>query len=216
MTDNKERIMEKIQALLQKTVENGASQEEAIAAATMAQKLMAKYKIEEIAAPEPEKIDSTEAEIFADWQMSLAHVIAKNTCCEAIRSKRRGQKTRFIIMGTKKDREVWEKLFSTFFVLIYQGIQEEKKKAKERWGHCRDVAAAYARGYISAIDQEMGQQCRALALVVPDEVKKATADRFPHLTYIRTKRISESAAAATARANGYSDGKTAAGRKMIA
>lgn len=41
-----EKIIEKIRALLEKTVENGASQEEAIAAATMAKRLMEKYKID--------------------------------------------------------------------------------------------------------------------------------------------------------------------------
>lgn len=41
-----EKIIEKIRALLEKTVENGASQEEAIAAAAMVKRLMEKYKID--------------------------------------------------------------------------------------------------------------------------------------------------------------------------
>lgn len=42
-----EKIIEKIKLLLKKTVENGASEEEAIAAAKMAKRLMEKYNIDE-------------------------------------------------------------------------------------------------------------------------------------------------------------------------
>lgn len=44
MADN-EKIMDKIRALLEKTVENGATEQEAIEAAKMAQRLMASRKI---------------------------------------------------------------------------------------------------------------------------------------------------------------------------
>ena len=43
-----EKIMNKIMALLNKTVENGATEQEAIAAGLMAQRLMKKYKISEV------------------------------------------------------------------------------------------------------------------------------------------------------------------------
>ena len=212
---NQEKIMDKIRALLEKTVENGASQEEAIAAAKMAQKLMAKYKIEEVKTPEPEEIDSTEFELMRQWQAELANVLAKNLCCRCIRSTDNG-KSRIITMGKAQDREVWRQMFESFFVLIYNGIKAEKKKAKENFGHCRDVELAYARGFIQAVNEAMGEQCRALALVVPDEVNKATRERFPYLSHRTARALNGSAATGAARATGYSDGRAAAGQKRIA
>lgn len=48
----KDDVLRKIEALLSKTVERGATEHEAIAAANLAQKLIAKYHIEELTTPE--------------------------------------------------------------------------------------------------------------------------------------------------------------------
>jgi len=214
MADN-EKIMEKIRALLEKTVENGASEAEAIEAAKMAQRLMAKYKISEITTEQKEEIDSTEMDISRQWQAQLAHVLAKNLCCRVVLTHSGSRKTRFVVMGRKQDREVWQQMFETFFILIYKGAKEERAKAKELYGHVQDVETSYAMGFIRAIGEELGQQCRALALVIPDEVNLATHRRFPHLGKGRSRTISGNSATRTANANGYSDGKTAAGQKRI-
>ena len=213
---DQEKIMEKIRALLEKTVENGASQEEAIAAAAAAQRLMAKYKISEITAQEPETIDSTEADYNKQWHLELAHALAKNLCCRTVRTHPGNRKTRFVIMGKEADRKVWQQMYETFFILIHRGIQQAKKDAKELYGHARDVELAYARGFIRAIEEELGAQCRALALVVPDEVNEATRERFPHLGRCHYRQVAGNGATRTANANGYSDGKIAAGQKRIA
>jgi hypothetical protein len=209
-----EKIMEKIRALLEKTVENGASEAEAIEAAKAAQRLMAKYKIDEITTAAPEEIDSTEMEISRQWQAELANVLAKNLCCRLVLSTT-DRKTRFIVMGKKQDREVWRQMFETFFVLIYRGAKAEREKARQLYGHSRDVETAYARGFIKAIHEELGQQCRALALVIPEEVNEATSKRFPNLRTSHARAISGNSATFNARANGYSDGKTAAGQKRL-
>lgn len=209
-----EKIMDKIRALLEKTVENGASEAEAIEAAKMAQRLMAKYKISEVTAPEMEKIDSTEFETRKQWQTELANVLAKNLCCRCIHDTTY-TRPRIIIMGKKQDREVWEEMFNTFFILIYNGIKQAKREATEKYGHCREVELAYARGFIRAIHEELGQQCKALALVIPDEVNEATRERFPHLTKGRAHYLKGNAATAGARSAGYYDGKAAAGQKRI-
>ena len=126
MADN-EKIMEKIRALLEKTVENGASEAEAIEAAKAAQRLMAKYKISEVTAPEMEKIDSTEFETRKQWQTELANVLAKNLCCRCIHDTTY-TRPRIIIMGKKQDRDVWEEMFNTFFILIYNKVVFSKSK----------------------------------------------------------------------------------------
>lgn len=209
-----ERIMEKIRALLEKTVENGASEAEAIEAAKAAQRLMAKYKIDEVTTAEPEKIDSTEMEISRQWQAQLANVLAKNLCCRVVLTTA-DRKTRFVVMGKEKDRAVWRKMFESFFILIYRGAKAERAKAKEEYGHARDIETAYAMGFIRAINEELGQQCRALALVIPEEVNEATRERFPHLRTQHGRNIHGNMATRAANASGYSDGKNAAGQRRI-
>lgn len=213
---NTEKIMEKIRALLEKTVENGASEAEAIEAAKAAQRLMAKYKISEVTAERKEEIDSTEMDISRQWQIILANVLAKNLCCRCIQTHPEPRKVRFVVMGKEADRKVFEKMYESFFILIYKGAKEAKAKAKAEHGHTHDVESAYAAGFIQAIDEAMGEQCRALALVVPEDVNLATHRRFPNLGRARAWRIDGNSAARTARADGYSDGRSAAGQKRIA
>ena len=118
-------------------------------------------------------------------------------------------------MGKKQDREVWEEMFNTFFILIYKGIKQAKREANEKYGHCREVELAYARGFIKAIHEELGAQCKALALIVPEDVNKATTERYPHLTKERYRAIKGSSATMSARSTGYYDGKAAAGQKRL-
>lgn len=210
-----EKIIEKIRAILEKTVDNGATEQEAIEAAKAAQRLMAKYKIAEVKAAEPEKIDSTEMEISRRWQSYLAATLAENLCCRCVMSNRTG-KMRFIVMGKEADRKVFQTMFETFFVHIYQGIQSEKAKAKVEFGHTKGVETSYAIGFINAIAEALGEQCRALALVVPEEVNKATAERFPRIRTGRAISYGGNAAANAATRNGYSDGRMIAGQKRIA
>jgi hypothetical protein len=211
---DKEKIMDKIRALLEKTVENGATEQEAIEAAKMAQRLMSKYKIQEITTETPETIDSTEMEISRKWQAYLADTLAKNLCCRCVISHGKN-KTRFVVMGKESDRDIFQKMFESFFIMIYKGIQAEKAKAKEMYGHARDVETSYAVGFIQAVGDAMGEQCRALALVVPEEVNEATRERFPHLRKGRAISYGGNAAATAANRNGYSDGRSAASQKRL-
>ena len=65
-----EKIIKKIEKLLNQTVENGCTEQEALAAATMAQKLIAKHHIDvrQIGTDEDEKVDIDETEASnRDW-----------------------------------------------------------------------------------------------------------------------------------------------------
>ena len=73
-----EKIMNKIMALLNKTVENGATEQEAIAAGLMAQRLMKKYKISEVIdTNKPKEVIRNDIKIKTKtWITSLAGVIS--------------------------------------------------------------------------------------------------------------------------------------------
>ena len=211
------KIVEKIAALLAKTVDNGASEQEAIAAAKMAQKLMAKYQVDAVTFEE--KKEDVNDEMFGvtrNWQASLANVIAKNTCCRVIRTnnpnKRRG--SAILFFGRDSDRKTAVGMWKMFAELIRQGIQRAKQAAMSRYGYANTVESSYAMRYIQAINEELGVQCRALTLVVPEEVDDAVHKKFPKLT---TKTISYrvNSAGTMAGSMGYRDGKSAASTKRL-
>lgn len=211
------RIMEKIAALLQKTVENGASEQEAIAAAKLAQKLMAKYHMEAVEIQEKvENIGDESVAVTRNWQCTLAKVIADNTCCRIVQThnatKRRGNL--ILWFGRDSDRQNAIALWQMFAKLIADGVRHARQAAMTRYGNYRNVEGVYALRYIQAIQEEMGEQCRALALVIPEEVNNAVAAKFPKLTRKRySYRLTQ--AASMAGEMGYRDGKSAAGRKRL-
>lgn len=206
MTDQ-EKIMEKIRALLEKTEANGATAEEAAAAATAAQRLMAKYKIEAVDAPKQEEIDSTEFEFSRVWQQILANTLAENLCCKCIVSGKT-----VVVMGKESDRKIWQQLFEKFFVMIYRGAKAAKAAAMNENGRCRDIEYSYASGFIRAIGDAMGEQCRALQLVVDEAVEAAYHKRFPRVCIQKSR----SRVNGESYRNGYNDGKSAAGTRRLA
>lgn len=211
------KIVEKIAALLAKTVDNGASEQEAIAAAKMAQKLMAKYQVDAVTFEEKvEEVNDEMHGVTRNWQVSLANVIAKNTCCKVVRTsapnKRRG--SAILFFGRDSDRKTAVGMWQMFAELIRQGIQRAKRRAMSEYGYTNTVESSYAMRYIQAIHEELGTQCRALALVIPAEVDDAVHKKFPKLT---TKTISYRVNSAGSMAGnmGYRDGKSAASTKRL-
>ena len=213
-------IMEKIAGLLAKTVENGASTHEAIEAAKMAQRLMAKYQIDAVQFEErTEEVGEDCRDITRNWQMSLATIVAMNTCCRAVQSstsrgygRRRGSIVMFF--GRESDRKNAVKMWEMFYQLIQAGIRKARQEAMEYYGSTRNVETAYSMKYIQAIQEELGQQCRALALVTPEDVNDYVAHKFTKLRQ-KSVRYSLSGAAGMAGKMGYADGKRAASRKRL-
>lgn len=128
-----EKIMNKIMALLNKTVENGATEQEAIAAGLMAQRLMKKYKISEVVdITKPKEVIRNDVKIKTKtWISFLAGVIGDNFCCQVIKSPVINVKTRkstYIIRfyGYEQDVKVATKMFNVLCELIDRGIVKQK------------------------------------------------------------------------------------------
>ena len=99
------KILDKIHALLQRTEDNGASQAEAVEAAKLAQRLMAKYHVEITEYEEQkETIDEIEVAMTRHWNRNLAAAIAANTCCEVLAKHRGRKRPRFFSARTPTGR----------------------------------------------------------------------------------------------------------------
>lgn len=203
-----EKILDRINKLLAKTVENGCTPEEAAAAAAKAQQLIAKHHINlrEQEEEHEEAIGATLEPISRTWQGQLAHCLATNMCCEVILNSN-GRKKTLVFMGKETDLEAVMALYDKFTAIIKEGIKAQKKTNAGA-----NVETSYAMGFISSVREAMQEQCRALTLVVPEEVNEAVREQFPHLGRARTRSVSING---TAYGAGRVDGRQAAGRKAI-
>lgn len=179
-----EKIINKITALLNKTVENGATEQEAITASLMAQRLMKKYKISELVdVTEPQEVTRNDIKIKTKtWITILAGVIGDNFCCKVIRDRKINLLTKKPVYtirfyGYKNDIEIATKVFHTLCELIEKGIVKQKALAKRKYGTSKGVQNAYTRSFILAVKKALSEQCRALQLVISSEVvAKVNAD----------------------------------------
>ncbi len=212
MNDKQQKIMERINNLLSKTVENGCTPQEAAAAAAMAQRLIAKHHVDMREYNESEEVGTDKDTVQKPWQAILAHVIAKNTCCKVIRTVRGRGKATLTFIGRETDRTVVLQMFDRLMWACARGISEQRKKYRDMYGTTKGVENSYAMGFIDAVEQAMGEQCRALMLVVPEDVKEKTHELFPCLK----KGAGIRATVSGAYSAGVRDGRSAAGRKSIA
>ncbi len=218
-----EKIMNKIMALLNKTVENGATEQEAIAAGLMAQRLMKKYKISEVVdTTKPKEVIRNDIKIKTKtWISSLAGVIGDNFCCKVIRTRAINVITRkpeYIIKfyGYKQDVKVATKMFNILCELIDRGIVKQKALAKRKHGTSKGVQNAYASSFIRAVNKALSEQCKALQLVISDQVVAKVNEMHPGIkdrtVKFKIEYYSE-AAISDARKQGEIDGREATERR---
>lgn len=208
-----EKIMNKINALLEKTTENGCTPAEAAEAAAMVQKLLAKHHLELTEQREVAEDVLGCVEIMKhEWEARLANVLAENGCCQVVLHRIGGEK-KLSFMGRETDLNAVLALYDTFSDAIRKGIRKEQARCREEYGTAAGAEKSYAYGFISAVDEEMGRQCRALMLVTPQDVTDKMHELFPNL---RTRKVRRVSLNADSYGRGRIDGKQAAGRREIA
>lgn len=212
-------MAEKITALLSKTVERGASEAEALAAAQMAQRLMAKYNIELIdlsTDAEPENVDMTTTGATRRWEQLLISVVAQNMRCQVL-VRTVDRKALVKIFGFDTDRRVALETCKMLLTVCRAGIKREKASARKRTGSTAGVEDAYAFSFIQAVQDEMGKSSRALMLVVPKEVDEFVRERCPRIRQqtVGARSSGNADSIRSAETAGYSDGRSAMGRRQL-
>lgn len=191
---NNEKVLEKIKKLLEVTMENGATENEAKIAALKAQKLMAEYGVKSISGVIDEQ--DAIANDYADtkftnatsskWCTHLAIAIAKNFRCKFYISKLYSEKIRIYFFGHDSDVEVcvkvYEMLLNSMVKLSLKAYREEKAN-----GRCtKGFFQSYNMAFIKGIKEVLDAQCTALALVIPNDVVKKFNET---MTNSKTKHI---------------------------
>lgn len=166
---NKEQLMNKVNKLLA-LAGNNPSQSEANAAYTKAQKLIAEYNLnmgefedkdEEIVMM-PATHSNNEG-----YRTHLSVIIGKNFRCRPMMC---GNIVNFV--GYKTDVEVCIQVFNHAYKVSHNaGLRLERQYRKQGLS-TKGVANSYWRGFMDGIKEVLDEQCRALMIIVPDEVNK--------------------------------------------
>lgn len=176
------KIAEKIQHLLDKTVANGASESEAQQALMMAQKLMAKYNINQESLGGEEKISyslepcKVRVNPRSKW---MCMVIANSFAVKAIIS---GGKICYFgrsmnVTAAKSALEFAHKVMEHGMTKACRnhGLSGTEDKGASL------IYNAYAQGFINGLKEALDAQTVALAIVVPEDVVTEFGKRFPNL-----------------------------------
>lgn len=175
------KIAEKIQHLLDKTVANGASEAEAQNALLLAQKLMKKYNINQESLSGEEKISySLEAckvkvNPRSKW---MCMIIADSFAVKAILS---GGKICYFgrtmnVTAAKSALEFAHKVMEHGMTKACRNHGLEPSQAGASM-----IYNAYAQGFIHGLKEALDAQTVALTIVVPEDVKTEFAKWFPNL-----------------------------------
>jgi hypothetical protein len=174
--ENREAVIEKIRKIMS-LAENNPSENEAISAALMAQKLMAKYNINEMEIRQEvteNNIDSLRVVVngkVQKWRVSLALVVAKNFRC---RIYLMGHD--IVFYGYKRDADICKEVFLSLYRIGVKLSDKAKRESRSKCGTAKGVRNSFCTGFVSGIRSELEKQSTALIIVVPKEVNEKYDD----------------------------------------
>ena len=197
-------------ALLDKTVERGCTEEEAMAAAAKVQELLAKYRLSmaDVGAPVQdetvgeERADGLAATRLPSWYGALARAVAEANGCEALA---KGGKVYYV--GTPLNRELAQ------WLLAHVNQQLNALAARYAMGRGRGFAHGYRMGVVATVcdrlkagNAEAQRTASQAGLVLVGkqlaEVKRFMARTYPHVRQGSTATTRQVSAFMMGRAHG--------------
>lgn len=171
----REDIIKKIKSLFDVNIENGSSENEALSAALMAQKLIVKYEIEEseLYHTVEETVEEIESEpVYRKFKYTLADIVANSyRCCCYMRPV--GKKTKFVFVGRNADAAAATLVFNK----LYEATNDYANS--KAWSFRGMGSGYYGRYYNSA------------ALAFLDGVKIELEKQSQELLLVRSKSVDE-------------------------
>ena len=172
---DRDNMIEKIKKMFNLS-ENNPSVEEATSAVLMAQKLMAKYNINEedlsLEEVKDDEIGYMATTLRHDsslhtWRKNLGMVVAKNF---RVKCYMLGKDVTF--RGFKADVEIAVEVFTYLYALGNKlGSKKYHDQLKET-GSAKDVYNSFVGGFLEGIEEALNEQCTALMLVIPKAVEE--------------------------------------------
>lgn len=169
----RESIIAKIQALFNITEANGASAQEALSAALMAQRFIAKYNIQEnelFSVEDYEIAEVASDPVFRKFKYMLAQIIADNYRCRYYITHV-GRKHKMVFVGRTIDATAASLIFNKLYEATNDYANSESRMYRGRGGGQYGLyfnSAAIA--FLDGIKSELERQSKELMLVRPIEV----------------------------------------------
>lgn len=177
MTDMN-KMLEKVRKLMA-LAGNNPSEQEAQAAALKAQELIAKYNLD-MSKETGEKINYKFLQAVHSnnegYRKPLAVAIADNFRCKAIVI---GNMINFF--GREGDVEACVEMFNYLYRVSHNIGLKLERQARKEGRNTHGVANSYWTGFIVGLKDALGAQSKALAIVVPEDVKQEFTKTFPNL-----------------------------------
>lgn len=173
-----EKIIQTIRKVLELS-KNNPSEEEAKAAALKAQELLAKYHIDmkEVESIDIDAVDSIE-EVRVNipakkWKYQLATIVADNFRCKHFYIG----KGILVFYGHKTDADIAAETFKYLFNIGNRLAGREVDRVFGETGTSTNVYNSFVAGFCKGLEEALGEQCQALMIVTPEDVKTSFAER---------------------------------------
>ena len=208
-TEKFEKVKALINKLLAVTIENGATENEAIEATLKVQRLLAKYDMEYAdITTTAEDIITEECETSNDlWKNSLAVIVANNFCTKTYLSCN----NHVIFYGYKRHCETAREVFIKLYNFGRKRATEIFKEYRNNNYNVKGIKNQFYMGFLDGVKSALEVQSRALMIVTPKEVVEKYNElglqkKKTRITYNKDKTIYN---------RGYSAGREVASRKEI-
>lgn len=212
--ESREQVIEKVKKILA-LAENNPNENEAIAAALKAQKLMAKFNIEkddlgeEVKEEEIDKLTCIVSGKSQKWRIELALALANNFRCKLYLVD--GEVTFY---GFKNDVKVCSEVFNSLYKIGVKLSDKAKREKRSEYGTAKGVRNSFCSGFVKGIRSELEKQCTALMIVVPKEVEDSYADMSKNMKNT-TYKLSHNNFDSRAYQSGFQSGKDAVRQRGI-
>ena len=205
MTDMN-KMLEKVQKLLA-LAGNNPSEEEAKAAAMKAQKLIAQYNLDMSALSSEEKVQYKLLKAVHPnnngYRGTLASIVAPNFRCKAIYL---GNDVHFF--GREGDVDACVNIFNYLYKTMRTNGCRQERIARKEGRSAHGVANCYWSGFMKGLKDELGAQSKALAIIVPEDVKDNFSKKFPRVGVDNRKGVRHTGYDSAAYQTGYNDGRS--------
>ncbi len=155
MHDSRKKMLEKVKAILSKTMENGCTESEAMAALAKARELMATYEIDEKeleAVAEKAQVHKTAVSDPYDIKRGLSVNVGKFTNCKAFRDREN------VINFAGKESDIvfatW--LLDTLQRFVMRALRAyQADRARKHLGNSNWTSASFVMGCASRINEKL-------------------------------------------------------------
>ena len=212
------KIIQTIRKLLELS-KNTPSEEEAKSAVLKAQEMLAKYHIDmkEVESIDVDTVESIE-EVRVDlpakkWKYKLAKIVADNFRCKHFYIG----KSILVFYGHKTDADIASETYKYLFDIGNRLAGREVDRVFGETGTSANVYNSFVAGFCAGIEEALGEQCKALMIVVPEDVNTSFAEYSKNFGTLGGSgmRIGGNLYCKEAYANGKTEGRHAVRSKQI-